>query len=502
MPISRSTELVPVVHVAGCARFGPGAETCRWKCGSQCAHPAPNIAENEPFQTVLRRFVSRRAALRGAAAASVALVATPCLSGETAPATAQASAPAFEPITLTTEDRVIVAAGYASMVLIRWGDPLFPDAPPFDPRNQSAAAQERQFGYNNDFIGFFPIPGAPDRALLAINHEYTNPELMFPQYSSSEPTRVQVDVELAAHGMTIVEIRKSAGGAWEYVVDSPYNRRLTGTTAMLLTGPAAGSPLLQTAEDSTGTIVTGMLNNCAGGKTPWGTVLTCEENFNQYFAHLAAFRAAHPGDPRIAMHERYGITGFDGTGTSSERKWERYHDRFDISKEPNERGEAAMERSGAGMAQAPSESSSQLAVQMTFPSALEAGTLVTLKDSSGQPIVTFAPAKTFQSIVISTPELKEGETYTFYTGGTSTGTAKDGLYEGGESEGGTKVVSFEMGDTVTYVNESGVTTGGSGMGGPGGFGGGRRLERPPQGQTGGHHGARQRGGDQGLAAHA
>jgi len=127
----------------------------------------------------------------------------------------------------------------------------------------------------------------------------------------------------------------------------------------------------------------------------------------------------------------------------------------------------------AGMAQAPSESSSQLAVQMTFPSALEAGTLVTLKDSSGQPIVTFAPAKTFQSIVISTPELKAGETYTFYTGGTSTGTAKDGLYEGGESEGGTKVVSFEMGDTVTYVNESGVTTGGSGMGGPGGFGGGR-----------------------------
>ncbi|WP_433618024.1 carbohydrate-binding domain-containing protein [Paenibacillus cellulositrophicus] len=125
----------------------------------------------------------------------------------------------------------------------------------------------------------------------------------------------------------------------------------------------------------------------------------------------------------------------------------------------------------AGMAQAPSESSSQRSVLMTFPSTVKAGTLVTLADSAGTPVLSFAPAKDIQTIVISTPDLKSGETYAFYTGGTPTGTLKDGLYTGGKLTGGTKVVSFKLGDTVTYVNESGVTTGGGGFGG--GFGGGR-----------------------------
>jgi secreted PhoX family phosphatase len=321
-------DTLPVVHAGGCARYGAGAETCRWKCGSQCAYPTPNVTENETFTDVLCRFVSRRSALRGAAAAAVALVAAPHLGRDASPAAAQSSAPAFTPITLANEDRIIVAEGYGTKVLLRWGDPLFPDAPAFDPHNQSAAAQERQFGYNNDFIGFFPITGAPDRALLAVNHEYTNPELMFPGYSANEPLRVQVEVELAAHGMTIVEIRRSADGSWEPVVDSPFNRRITGTTPMLLTGPAAGSPLLQTSEDSTGTIVAGMLNNCSAGKTPWGTVLTCEENFNQYFGNR---HGLDDGDARKALHARYGLTA-----GASERKWERFYPRFDIAEEPNE----------------------------------------------------------------------------------------------------------------------------------------------------------------------
>lgn len=125
----------------------------------------------------------------------------------------------------------------------------------------------------------------------------------------------------------------------------------------------------------------------------------------------------------------------------------------------------------SGMAQATSESSSQRSVMMTFPSMLKAGTLVTLADSKGTPILSFAPAKSIQNIVVSTPDLKAGDTYIIYTGGTSTGTKTDGLYEKGKLTGGTKIVSFKLGDTVTYVNESGVTTGGSGFGG--GFGGGR-----------------------------
>jgi hypothetical protein len=123
----------------------------------------------------------------------------------------------------------------------------------------------------------------------------------------------------------------------------------------------------------------------------------------------------------------------------------------------------------AGMAQAPSDDSSQRAVMMTFPGTLEAGTLVTLTDSSGTAVASFQPAKTFSSIVISSPDLKSGEEYTISTGGSASGSATDGRYEGGSSSGSTKVITFKLGEKVTYVNESGLTTANSG----GGFGGGR-----------------------------
>ncbi len=97
---------------------------------------------------------------------------------------------------------------------------------------------------------------------------------------------------------------------------------------------------------------------------------------------------------------------------------------------------------------------------------------MTLADGKGTPVLSFAPAKDIQSIVISTPDLKSGNTYAFYTGGQSSGTAKDGLYAQGKLTGGTKIVSFKLGEAVTYVNESGVTAGG------GGFGGGRGQGRP------------------------
>lgn len=140
----------------------------------------------------------------------------------------------------------------------------------------------------------------------------------------------------------------------------------------------------------------------------------------------------------------------------------------------------------AGMDQAPSDDSSQTAVHMTFPSTLDVGTLVTLTDSSGKAVVAYAPAKTFSSIVISSPDLKAGEEYSISTGGTSTGSATDGLYDGGSVSGSTKVVTFKLGDKVTYVNESGITTAntGGGFGGHGGGGRGMGGDRPARGTTG------------------
>ncbi|MDX1606597.1 MAG: PhoX family phosphatase, partial [Candidatus Competibacterales bacterium] len=222
-----------------------------------------------------------------------------------------------------------VAEGYEAEVLIRWGDPVLPGAPAFDPYRQSADAQEQQFGYNNDYIGFVPLNGNPDHGLLCVNHEYTNEELMFPGLGSyddafSNVTAELVEIEMAAHGGAIIEIRR-VDGRWQVAPDSRYARRISARrTQMLLSGPASGHDRLKTGADPTGMRVLGTLNNCAGGITPWGTYLMAEENFHGYF------QGELPADhPEQANHERYGVPG-------GWYAWGRFHDRFDVSKEPNE----------------------------------------------------------------------------------------------------------------------------------------------------------------------
>ncbi|RND24176.1 DUF839 domain-containing protein, partial [Vibrio cholerae] len=77
--------------------------------------------------------------------------------------------------------------------------------------------------------------------------------------------------------------------------------RITAYTPMLVTGPAAGHDLLKTAGDPTGLNVLGTLNNCANGETPWGTYLTCEENFNGYFG------SDDEQNKLTDQHKRYGV---------------------------------------------------------------------------------------------------------------------------------------------------------------------------------------------------
>ena len=103
----------------------------------------------------------------------------------------------------------------------------------------------------------------------------------------------------AAHGISVFEVRKVAG-TWKLQAQAPLNRRLTANSEMRLSGPAAGSSLLKTPIDPTGTSVLGTLNNCANGQTPWGTYLTCEENFNGYFGSADTL-------PDNTAFKRYGI---------------------------------------------------------------------------------------------------------------------------------------------------------------------------------------------------
>ena len=197
----------------------------------------------------------------------------------------------FDEVTSGIDERHHIAEGYDAQILLRWGDPVFADSPAFDPRKQTAAAQLRQFGYNNDYVGFIPLDESGNRGLLCVNHEYTNEEVMFPNMSRQDTDKVRfkdmtaelAEIEMAAHGGTIIEIGRE-GGIWRPVLDSPYNRRISPiNTPMMLDGPAAGDARLKTSADPEGRNVLGTLNNCAGGITAWNTYLMAEENFRFYF---------------------------------------------------------------------------------------------------------------------------------------------------------------------------------------------------------------------------
>ncbi len=297
-----------------------------------------NLSDNEHFQRIADRAVNRRGFLfkSGVGAAAVAFLSTglTACGGSDDPAPQPvAPAPAvpllgFTAIAAYAEDGVSVAPGYSARVLAPWGSPLFSTGAGSTwagDGSEDAAAQARQMGDNHDGIHFFAIDGKNDEGLLVMNHEYTNLQYLFTdgQVNSLD----DANKDLNAHGVAVVHIKRTAG-VWDIVLDSPYNRRITGNTLMQLTGPAAGDALLQTSADPTGTAVFGTLNNCGNGWTPWGTYLTCEENFNQYFGTTNTHA---PGTTRSANMTRYGLP----SGTTS-RHYEQYIDRFDWQKEPNE----------------------------------------------------------------------------------------------------------------------------------------------------------------------
>jgi len=277
---------------------------------------------------VARERISRRAVLRSSAGLLVLGGGAACTTSGAADDTGR-SARSFTEIARGIDGTHHVPPEYEAQVLIRWGDAVFADSPVFDPAHQSADKQRRQFGYNNDFIGYWSLPaegGFDERALLAINHEYTTTRLMFPGMGTTNGTDVTRDIseiELAAHGGSVIEVVRR-GGAWAVRTDSHYNRRLTGDTPMKITGPAAGHPRLQTNADPTGRGVLGTLNNCAGGMTPWGTYLMSEENINGCFGGRLP-----DGHAEAANHKRMGVPG----GWFG---WWRHIPRFDVGQEPNE----------------------------------------------------------------------------------------------------------------------------------------------------------------------
>ena len=275
------------------------------------SHPHPDLHRDRRF--VLKSGVSAITALLG--------------QGWPVQAASCSTAPGFSSVPASLRDAVVVPPGYAFQVLYRWGDPtgIAGAMPAFKPdASNSAAEQAAQAGMHHDGMSFFPLGTDGRRALLVLNHEYTDEHLLHPD-GPRPPTLEKVRKSQHAMGVSVIEIERAAAG-WKQVLPSAYARRIHGNTPMSIGGPAAGSARMTTAADPTGRLVLGTLANCAMGVTPWGTYLTCEENFHGYFG---ADKDVAPAPD--AASRRYGtVPGGQWVD------WYRLDARFDVSKHPNE----------------------------------------------------------------------------------------------------------------------------------------------------------------------
>lgn len=229
-------------------------------------------------------------------------------------------------------DEVVVPEGYRAEVFYRWGDPVS-DGPVFNmDASNSAAEQALQAGMHHDAIHFYSLPADSansDHGLLVMNHEYLDLDVIHTDGSHTHApetyTADKVAKEQNAHGVSLIEVKRD-NGQWQIVRPSKYARRLTANSEMKISGPTAGHELMKTHADPDGKNVLGTLNNCANGKTPWGTYLTCEENFHYYFV----FDPKHPRDAETERRWKRYKLGFSYYG------WQQFDSRFDLDKEPNE----------------------------------------------------------------------------------------------------------------------------------------------------------------------
>jgi len=285
-------------------------------------YPRP---DNNDFSDILHRAMSRRDFLGTTAKLGAAsFFVTAGVQGKTAIAETKSPTIGFTPIDASTADGITLPDGYESQVVVRWGDPLWSKGVPFDQKTRgSGDSQELAYGDNNDGMTFYPL--AEDRGVMAVNNEYVNRDIICPDGIN---TADDVRKCKAAHGVSVFEIALK-DGQWQVVIDSEYNRKFTADAEMEITGPAAGHELMKTTADATGKRSLGTWNNCGDGRTPWGTYLACEENFNGYFGSSDA--SAEASD----MQKRYGVGNKDWG-----YNWYKYDSRFDISKEPNESNRA------------------------------------------------------------------------------------------------------------------------------------------------------------------
>ncbi|MDO5626806.1 MAG: PhoX family phosphatase [Mobilicoccus sp.] len=305
-----------------------------------------NPSKNRHFSEVLEANVSRRNVLGGTiGVAAVGFFAGAPMAQAAAPTTTASVAGrgrgrgrgrrpllGFKGISVSTEDTVRVPEGYTAEVLIPWGTPIHSGGPAWQ-KNASNSSREQavQIGFNHDGMHYYPFDtrgrmrsrgGKHDNnghGLLVVNHEYTDNSQLTTDGLEGEMTLEKARKHQAAHGVSVVAVRQGRSGKWTNV-DSPFNRRVHANTPMTVSGPAAKDERLKAKGP-----VKGTLNNCSMGFTPWGTYVTCEENFHTYFGSKAGYT-------ETVEDKRYGITGGE-----SRYRWHEVDSRFDLNDDPNEK---------------------------------------------------------------------------------------------------------------------------------------------------------------------
>jgi secreted PhoX family phosphatase len=283
-----------------------------------------NPADTSPeFDEILKRRLSRRSLLKGSLATASARYIGAGALGATGAVEAQAGSTQlrlnFNAVAKSLDDLVRLPNGYSYKLLLATGDPIAPGIPAYSNSGvDDAGSFARRAGDHNDGMHFFGMNSkgrwdseSSERALLCVNHEAITSAFLHPQGQTIVDGKRTVDTEVVkemlAHGVSVIEVRREAG-SYSLQKDSPRNRRITTLTEVEISGPAAGSPLMITRYSPTGKRTRGTLGNCANGHTPWGTYLTCEENWAGYFRRPASDDAKRSAKQLTAL-KRYNVAG-------------------------------------------------------------------------------------------------------------------------------------------------------------------------------------------------
>lgn len=290
-----------------------------------------NTSSNVSFDIVLRKFLSRRSVLRGGAGSATMLLLGGTLAACSDDSADESAAPTpsspatlrldFDAVPHSLEDRLMVPPGYRAEILYALGDPLTGDTPAYlNDGTEPGSSFAFRSGDQHDGMAYFGLSagrtrdeGSSTRGLIAINHENITQVYLHATGPTPAPRPADEALkEINAHGVAVFEIARDSTG-WRVVADSPLNRRITPNTWTRIAGPAAGHALLRTLNSPDGTMSRGTINNCASGPTPWGTYLTCEENWAGYFYRPAADNETRGANSQAVQSlTRYGVTSSSG----------------------------------------------------------------------------------------------------------------------------------------------------------------------------------------------